>query len=348
MCFIESDKIRHLTRKTTCSSVRKINYLYGITVIKTYYITSWQTLGKTKIEQMRLRVIRDIIGEELPFIVLKATARNSSPKTYHLANTDTLQNSIIKLDKLGMFDDIIEVLKKQSFYSHTTNSIVIPDQEFRILNHKVPELKKVAEGISTAISQTIDENDENVISIKIPKPQNFDDLKITTDKLHKIFSQTLLNEGISGGIRIKNFDTGSYWIDIIASSKEVIGIIAGLAWSGVVVYKKLQEGRILQEKAREIKISNNAIEEIIDKTKEQVNGVADMEANHLYKMFFKGKDNEQVERIKMALKELADLYSKGAEIHPSLNAENKVIESFPDFERLEDIISKIKKIENKK
>lgn len=297
---------------------------------------------------MRLRIIRDIIDEEIPSLELKANPRNTNPKTYQLTNADVLQNSINELDELGLFDEIIEILKKQSFYSHTTSNIVIPDPEYRVLIQKIPELKKVAEGVSKSISQTIDVNDENVVSIKIPKPQNFDDLETTSGKLHKIFSQTLSAEGITGGIRIKNFDTGSYWIDIIASSKEIVGIIAGLAWSGVVVYKRLQEGRLLQQKVREMKISNKAIEEIVEKSKEEVNGIADMEANHLYKMFFKGKDNEQVERIKLALKELADLYSKGAEIHPSLNADNETIESFPDFERLESIISKIKKIENKK
>lgn len=297
---------------------------------------------------MRLRIIRDIIDKEISFIELKATARNSNPKTHQLTNADSLRNAINELDELGMFEEIIGILKKQSFYSHTTDSIVIPDPEYRILLQKIPELKRVAEGISTAITQTIDENDENVISIKIPKPQNFEDLKITSDKLHKIFSQTLSADELKGGIRIKNFDTGSYWVDIIASSKEIVAVIGGLAWSGVIVYKKLQEGRILQQKARELKISNDAIEEIVDKTKEKTNEIADMEANHLYKMFFKGKNNEQVERIKLALKELADLYSKGAEIHPSLNAENKVIESFPDFDRLESILTKIKKIEEKK
>ncbi len=297
---------------------------------------------------MRLRIIRDIIDEEVPFIELKVTARNTNPKTHQLTNADTLQNAIKELDELEMFDEIIEVLKKQSFYSHTTNSIVIPDQEYRVLLQKIPELKRVAEGVSYAITQTIDEDDENVVSIKIPKPQNFEDLKIISDKLHKVFSQTLTAEELNGGIRIKNFDTGSYWIDIVASSKEIVAVIAGLAWSGVIVYKKLQEGRILQEKARELKISNNAIKEIVDKSKEKTNEIADMEANHLYKMFFKGKNNEQVERIKLALKELADLYSKGAEIHPSLNAENKIIESFPDFDRIDSIMTKIKQLENKK
>jgi hypothetical protein len=145
---------------------------------------------------MRLRIIRDIIDEEVPFIELNVTARNTIPKTHQLTNADTLLNAIKELDELEMFDEIIEVLKKQSFYSHTANSIVIPDQEYRVLLQKIPELKRVAEGVSYAITQTIDEDDENVVSIKIPKPQNFEDLKITSDKLHKVFSQTLTERGI--------------------------------------------------------------------------------------------------------------------------------------------------------
>jgi|SRR5690554_2805617 len=297
---------------------------------------------------MRLREIRDILENIIPFLEIEATPRNSNPRTYQINNINKLQSSLKQLKELGLFQKQVDVLEGLSFYSFAGKSIGISEQEYRVLSKEIPELRNIAQGIVTAISQTIDKNDQNVISIKIPIPQNFDDLEKISGKLNKIFTQTLSADGIEGGITIKNFDTGSYWIDIVASSKETVAFIAGLTWAGVVVYKKFQEGRLLQEKAREMKISNNAIEEIVEKSKEAVNLVADIEANHLYKMFFKGKDNEQVERIKMALKELAELYSKGAEIHPALNAPKEIIEKFPDFNKIEDVISKIKKIETKK
>lgn len=297
---------------------------------------------------MRLRKIRDILERVVPLLEINASPRNSNPKTYQLTNSDSLQTALYEIKELGLFEDIINSLEKQSFYSFTGKSIVISDQEYRIIIKQIPELKTIVKGIVAAISQTIDENDTNVVSVKIPAPQNFDELETTSGKLHKIFSQTLSADGIDGGIRIKNFDTGSYWIDIIASSKGIIPIIAGLAWSGVIVFKKLQEGRLVQQQVREMKISNKAIEEIVEKSKEAVNSVADIEANHLYKTLFKGKDNEQVERIKMALKELADLYSKGAEIHPTIDAKSEIKELFPNFEKLEGVMSKIKKIDSKK
>ncbi|MDG1046422.1 MAG: hypothetical protein P8P81_07440 [Bacteroidia bacterium] len=296
---------------------------------------------------MRLRIIKKIIDDVTPFIEPVVKARNTRPATYRLTNAKRMQEAISKLDELGFFNEIIETIKKLSFYYASADKIIIDDQEHRILIYKMPELKRVIQGVSSSISSIIDCNEENIISIKVPKLQNFEDLKIISDKLNKIFSQTLFNEELNGRIQIKNFDTGSNWIDILANPKEIIPFIGGLVWSGVIVYKKLQEGRILQQQARKLKISNDAIEEIIIKSKEKTNEIADMEANHIHTTFFKRKDNEQVERIKLSLKELADLYSKGTEIHPSLNAKKNIIESFPDFNKIENISSKIKKIEEK-
>lgn len=297
---------------------------------------------------MRLREIKNILQKYIPLLELNTTSRNSNPRTYQLTNADNIQKGISGLKEIGLFDKYLKILEKQSFYSFTGSNIMITDNEFKVLSKTIPEIKAIAQGIVDAISQTIDSNDENVISIKIPEPQNFDDLETTSKKLHQIFSQTLLSKEIQGGIRIKNFDSGSYWIDIVASSKEIVGLIAALTWAGVVVYKKLQEGKFLQEKVREMKISNDAIEEIVEQSKKAVNTEANNEANFLYNTFFKGRDNEQVERIKVALKELANLYSKGTEIHPSLNANIEVKESFPDFKRIENVNSKIKKLEQKK
>ena len=97
-----------------------------------------------------------------------------------------------------------------------------------------------------------------------------------------------------------------------------------------------------------MKISNNAIEEVVEKSKEGVNEIAEKEAQFIYNKYFSGKDPEQIARIKMALKEIADLYNQGGTIKPSLEASEEVEEEFPNMSELPSIESKVKQIEAKK
>lgn len=297
---------------------------------------------------MRLRKILNILEDVIPELKIESTQRNTNPRTHQLSNVESLQDIVLKLDELDLIPDSIEVLKEQSFYSYNGDNLIIQDTEFRIIQKEIPILKTICEGMSTAIENVIAENNPDLISIKIPPPQNFEELEETANKLNKIFGQTLLNEEVKGHIKITNFDTGTYWIDFMVGGATVVNVVAGLAWSAAVVYKKLQDGRLVQEQVRAMKISNSAFKEVLEKSNESLNEVADREANFVFNSFFKGKDPEQVARIKMSLKELAELYAKGAEIYPSIDAADKVIEQFPDFNKLENIATKVKNIEGKK
>jgi hypothetical protein len=299
---------------------------------------------------MRLRITKQIFDENVPLLILKIEKinRGNNVMAYKLTNSKELQKAITEISRLGLFENRISNIKKYPLYTHSENSIIFSENEFQSLSVEIKHLLEECTNLANAISQLIKKEDPNLISIKIPEPKDFADLERIASKLNIIFSQTLFADEIKGSVKVANFDNGSYWIDILVTGATVINVIAGLAWSGVVVYKKLQEGRLIQEKVREMKISNNAIEEIIDKSKDAVNVVASSEANFLYNTFYKGKDNEQVERIKLALKELAELYSQGGEIHPALAASSQIKNEFPDFKKLDKIETKIHKLENTK
>ena len=97
-----------------------------------------------------------------------------------------------------------------------------------------------------------------------------------------------------------------------------------------------------------MKLSNSAFKELVTKCDESTNEIVENEAEYLKNKYYKSKDNEQVGRIKVAIKELAKLFEKGAEIYPSISANEEIIETFPDFKKLEAIETRIKKLEGKK
>lgn len=299
---------------------------------------------------MRLRTIKHIIEEILPELEAITTKRNSSPPTFQLTNPEDLKNAVLEIEELELLPDLLAEIQNQSFYSFNGENLIISQQEYKILNRVIPQIKNVLEVTAESIEKAQNyENDSTlIISIKIPEISDFEELEKVSSKLTKIFSQTLLTEEIEGGFKIIGFDSGSNWIDILATSTAIVQTIGGLAWSGAVVFKKLQEGLLVQQKIREMKISNNAIEEVVEKSKEGVNEVAEKEAQFIYNKYFSGKDPEQIARIKMALKEIADLYNKGGTIKPSLEVSEEIAEEFPDILELANIQSKIKQIEQKK
>jgi len=299
---------------------------------------------------MRLRTIKYKIEEILPELEVNASKRNSSPPTFQLTNPEYLKNAVLEIEELDLLHELLVELQKQSFYSFNGESLVIQQAEYNVLNKSIPQLKTILEATANSIEKAQNHEIDNTlnISIRIPEISDFEELEKVSSKLTKIFSQTLLTDEIEGGFKIIGFDSGSNWIDILATSTAIVQTIGGLAWSGAVVFKKLQEGLLVQQKVREMKISNNAIEEVVEKSKEGVNEIAEKEAQYIYNKFFSGKDPEQIARIKMALKEIADLYKQGGTIKPSIEASAEVTEEFPNITELQSIESKVKQIEQKK
>jgi len=299
---------------------------------------------------MRLRTIKYKIEEILPELEVNASKRNSSPPTFQLTNPEYLKNAVLEIEELDLLPELLVELQKQSFYSFNGESLVIQQAEYNVLNKSIPQLKTILEATANSIEKAQNHEIDNTlnISIRIPEISDFEELEKVSSKLTKIFSQTLLTDEIEGGFKIIGFDSGSNWIDILATSTAIVQTIGGLAWSGAVVFKKLQEGLLVQQKVREMKISNNAIEEVVEKSKEGVNEIAEKEAQYIYNKFFSGKDPEQIARIKMALKEIADLYKQGGTIKPSIEASAEVTEEFPNITELQSIESKVKQIEQKK
>ena len=299
---------------------------------------------------MRLRIVKQTLEENLPLLNVEANKvnRGNGEIAYQLTNSKYLQKAISEIDKLDLFKERVEKVKSYPLYTHSNNSILFSNNEYNGLYQELGHLREECANLSNALTKLITKEVPNLISIKIPNPTSLADLEKTVTALNTIFSQTLFSEEIKGNIQIANFDNGSYWIDVFATGVQTVTLIGGLAWSGAVVFKKLQEGRLVQAQVKELKVKTEALQEIIDKSKEAVNQEAQREADFLYKTFYKGSDNEQVGRIKLALKELAELFSQGAEIHPALEATDEIKNEFPNFKTIDRIETKIHKLEAKK
>lgn len=133
------------------------------------------------------------------------------------------------------------------------------------------------------------------------------------------------------------------------NSTIAVSLLGSLMWAGAVVYKKMQEGKVMEQYAREKKLQNDHKENLVNAHKLLTEMTIEVEAEILYKNYYDSAefDHEQFERLKLALKILSEEIAKGAEINPALTAPEQVTNLFPDMKNLPMIESKIKKIENK-
>ena len=167
--------------------------------------------------------------------------------------------------------------------------------------------------------------------------------------LQKCISQIILHPKIDGKLEIDSWESGSRWMNLYLGSALAVGIVASTAWSGAVVYKKVQEGRIFAEYARGLAIKNDSVEEIAAKQQEAISALVSEEAKRIQvKYYDEDEDNENFERIKFSIKLFSELVEKGTEVHPALTAPESVQNLFPDFKNLESIVSQTKLLTDKK
>ncbi|MBS4061643.1 MAG: hypothetical protein KG029_14690 [Bacteroidetes bacterium] len=260
-------------------------------------------------------------------------------------NLISFRNGINLLENTGLLKNEINQIKKSGIFSTTQDDLTLNFTEGRSLKLPMDSLIKIVVALNTSLSKITGTTRENSISIKLPKINDFEDLAKTSSTFHTILTQSIINDEINGQVKIDSVENGSIWLDIYLGSAPALALVGGLAWSAAVVYKKIQEGRIIEEHVKSLKIKNESLKEIKDAQKKAIDLMIDAEANQLYSENFKVADNhEQIERLKHSIKLLSEQIDKGAEIHPALNTPENVSNLFPDMKHLELLESRIKKL----
>ncbi|MCR8561605.1 hypothetical protein KXD93_28380 [Mucilaginibacter sp. BJC16-A38] len=117
-----------------------------------------------------------------------------------------------------------------------------------------------------------------------------------------------------------------------------------LAAAGAVIYKKILEGRIVEQQLRTLKLRADSLEDVRAAQKESLSQLIQAEAEHLNSITFKRNVPENIERIKNSIELFASLLDKGAEVHPAIGAPENVSNLYPNLKALPTVESKIKQI----
>lgn len=254
-----------------------------------------------------------------------------------------IRNAINEIEALNLFDNITSNLKGSIIYTSANDSMNVQPGEGSGVNAQLTILKTLTQNFLTILLKTVPEEDVNSINIKLPDIKDFDELSKISRDIHLALTQVIINDDINGETKIVSVENGSIWFNVFVGATAVT-LVASLAWSAAVIYKKIQEGKLLAEQVRGLKVKNDSMEDILKAQKSETELVITAEAEYINTQFFKDNAPENIERIKNSITTFAELIGKGAEIHPALVAPEDVANLFPDPTKLIGVESKIKKL----
>ena len=263
--------------------------------------------------------------------------------TCSIGNLNITRSVIDDIDRIGLFSNLTDFLKKSAIYTTANDKMTIQYEEGRLIIQSLDTLKTLCYELFVTLAKTVPPENVNSINIKLPPISDFDELSKVSRDIHIGLTQVIFSEDIKGQTKIESVENGSIWINVFVGAT-AIPVIASLVWASAVIYKKIQEGKLLAEQVRGLKVKNESLEDILKAQKAETELMIQAEAEHIQSEYFKNTTPENIERIKNSISTFAELIGRGAEIQPALVAPENVTNLFPDPTNLIGLESKIKKI----
>lgn len=264
---------------------------------------------------------------------------------YEISNLKEIRTIISNLDSMNLFETITQNLLNSAIFTTSNDSIRVQSSENSQIVSQLNLLKNLIENFAEVLKSTVPEETADSINIKLPSINDFDELSKVSREIHIGLTQVIFNDEIEGQTRIISVENGSIWLNVLVGTTAVT-VIASLVWSASVIYKKIQEGKLLEEQVRGLKVKNESLEDILKAQKAETSLMIQAEAEHVNSEHFKINAPENIEKIKNSISIFAELIGKGAEIHPALVAPENVSNLFPDPSKLIGLESKIKRLTN--
>ena len=296
-----------------------------------------------KLMRYTLKELKSEINSILDAFHWSADANgNSTSLTFY--NLNSIRNTISLLEHLKLFERTTDALHQSFIYTTSSDNASVNMQEGLVVKTTLTNLLVAIESLSQALEVTVPPEDSKSINVKLPHVEDFEDLSNVSKDLHIALTQVLYIDEIGGKVKIEGVENVSIWINILVGGTEAVSLVAGLAWSAAVIYKKVLEGKAVAQYVRSLTIKNESLDDILNAQKASTALLIQAEAEHIQSDHFHDNLPENVERIKNSIKLLSDLIEKGAVIQPALMAPEEVKNLFPDLNNVTNLESKIKRL----
>lgn len=286
---------------------------------------------------MKFRDIYNIIKDiDIKKLDISTSSQQRNGITYQVMYVRKEQKEILqKILEIPYFKDEFADFFNKNFLSTEIEEFTKNETSL----YKIRLIKDVIMFYRTCFEKMYPELNEFSISIKIPDEYTLEQIgEYFKDLQNKIYP-LLIDKRIEGDFILKNFDTGSKWIDVNLKSIKALGVIIALLSGAMELANKIQDFRLkeleiqerkqkLEEKSEKNESLKKEIEhyEIYLKIEKNFNEERiTNKAEEIYKKYFlenlsekENGDEELKIKINKALKSLTNYVIDGSYIRPAI------------------------------
>lgn len=280
---------------------------------------------------MRLRELHNQLSGLLPGLEIFAVKKNDG--NYIIQGVGVTIKAVVDLEKLNLFKDPVTLVKDTPLFEGYTRNLIVNEHQLGIINKQLSILRYSVIGVIKSIeSANIDLNGEsNLLSIKLPDKVDIDFLDSFFSSLKRAIALPVSEHPEGGQIVIKNFDSGSFWVDILLPSMGSLLFLSKLIHIGISVKKENLRMSLIQEHINSLKIKTDTLEDIKSLNSKRIATLIEEEARLLEKDTYSDHDEERVRRLQLAIRETSEMLLQGVSFIPSMSAPEEVKNSFPDY-----------------
>jgi len=300
---------------------------------------------------MRLRQTLQILKETASQIEIKG--EETTRGTFKVSGSHKALLKILpRVATVTALERFVQEVIARPLFHALTDSVEVSHKDWEALRSDVRTLRFAADLLMSTVEVALANNPENTVSFKFPKTERLSELSNYIETLDKVLNQSLVNEDLKGDIRVKGFDTGSEWLEILLGSSQAVVALQTIAWSSIKIAQEWSKLKKLEMETESFGIDLDTKRKITEQATKKIDDHLTTEAERIKLVLRKEADGQYIAQLKFAIKELAGMIEKGAELRLSYESKDPSLKDFPDFdvplEKLEQPQKLLQKLDDEK
>lgn len=263
-------------------------------------------------------------------LTLKSERFGSFPdRPNYVSGLLSLRSVIYSLDSIPILQKELQEIYSTWLFDDASDTKFISNDNNQSLITLISLLKLKILTVTEIIESSDYFGKDNLLYIKLPELNNFEDLSKTSSDLKRAIELPVIDPSINGEVKILAGDQGSVILYVSIGTVLAVKLVAALCWSSYVLKRKKAECRIFEAHAKTLELKNESLQILIDAQSQQMKNLLSSEAEAIALKHYSHNEPETVERLKLSITSIADLVERGAKILP-MNTNEDIQKLFPD------------------
>lgn len=285
---------------------------------------------------MNLREIREVLLKNKNVARESTIVRHGDSSLYRFTNLEEFRKSIQNLSDISFLMPELKKVKATSLYRDNRDELMVSNKENNIIEDSSTLISNQIVGVVKFIDELTKDDQEHLIYIRLPEFSSIDEFISTLSEVKKAVEIPSLE--IGGEAKILNCESGSIWVTILLGSLVSVRLIGKLVKIATDANLEIQKANIFKNYAGNLKLQNDILEQFKEAQDELLKNLIGKGAKEISDNEFQDKDNERIERLKLAIKSISSLLEKGAKFLPSFKSSDEIKQLYPKPEDEIDMI----------